>query len=190
MKIRKTTVGMRNIKTATAVILCIVLTRVLAFIGENAHFGFFESTYNFLFVRSTPLYSSLAALVAVGNTVQDSYKTGLSRIFGTFVGGAFAVLHILLNQVINKEFFYYATVFAFIVAIIYLSTAISHNEITATSGMIFLIIIFSIQDEPPLIYAVHRLIDTVGGVIVAIGVNMAVPFKGEGQGPRAEGRGL
>ncbi len=177
LKIKKATVGMRNIKTATAVILCIVLTRVFAFIGENANFGFFESAYNFLFVRSTPLYSSLAALVAVGNTIKSSYKTGLSRIIGTFVGGAFAVLHIWLNQIISKEFFYYATVFAFIVAIIFLSTALSHNEITATSGMIFLIIIFSIQDEPPFIYAIHRLIDTAGGVVVAIGVNAMIPMK-------------
>ncbi len=177
LKIKKATVGMRNIKTATAVILCIVLTRIFAFIGENAHFGFFESAYNFLFVRSTPLYSSLAALVAVGNTIKSSYKTGLSRIIGTFVGGAFAVLHIWLNQVVKNEFFYYATVFAFIVAIIFLSTALSHNEITATSGMIFLIIIFSIQDEPPFIYAIHRLIDTAGGVVVAIGVNAMIPMK-------------
>ena len=176
MKIKKTAVGMRNIKTATAVMICIIFTRILSFIGENADFGFFENAFNFIFVRSTPLYSSLAALVAVGNTIKSSYKTGLSRIIGTFFGGAFAVLHIWLNQIINKELFYYATVFIFIVAIIYLSTALSHNEITATSGMIFLIIIFSIKDEPPFIYAAHRLIDTVGGVIVALTVNKVVPF--------------
>ena len=177
MKLGKTTVGMRNIKTATAVILCIFLTRIFAFIGENADFGFFENAYNFLFVRSTPLYSALSALVSVGSTMKSSYKTGLARIFGTLVGGIFAVLHIWLTQIINKELFYYIMVFIFIVAIIYLSTALSHNEITATSGMIFLIIIFSVKDEPPFVYALHRLIDTVGGVVVAIGVNM---FKAPG----------
>lgn len=190
MKLKKTTVGMRNIKTATAVMLCIILTRVLAFIGENANFGFFEGAYDFLFVRQTPLYSSLAALVAVGSTMKESYKTGLSRILGTLMGGAFAVLHIRLTQLVNRELFYYATVFVFIVAIIYISTAISHNEITATSGMIFLIIIFSIKDEPPFIYAVHRLIDTVGGVIVAVAVNKATRTLGEGQGPRTKDRGM
>lgn len=173
----KKNIGMRNIKTACAVILCIVLTRVFAFIGDNGNLGFFEPLYTFLFVRSTPLYSCIAALVAVGNTVKDSCKTGLARISGTFVGGAFAVFHIWLNQLILNEFFYYATVFIFIVAIIYLSSALSHKEITATSGMIFLIIIFSIQDEPPFIYAVHRVIDTAGGVLVALGVNSVKPYR-------------
>lgn len=170
-------IGMRNIKTALAVILCIVLTRVFAVIGENIDFGIFQGVFDFLFVRSTPLYSAITALVAVGSTMHESYETGLSRILGTCIGGAFAVLHIWLMEIVNREMFYYFTVFVFIILIIYLSSRLFGSDITATSGMIFLIIIFSIQDEPPFIYAVHRLIDTVGGVLVAIGVNRAIPMR-------------
>lgn len=182
-------IGMRNIKTATAVILCIILTRVFAVIGENIDFGFLQWPFNFLFVRSTPLYSSIAALVAVGSTMHESYKTGLSRISGTFIGGFFAVIHLWLTEIVGEELFYYATVFVFIILIIFISSRLFGSDITATSGMIFLIIIFSVQDEPPFIYAVHRLIDTVGGVMIAIGVNRYFPIRNGWKGPGSEGKG-
>lgn len=168
---RKTTIGMRNIKTAISVIICVILTRFFAFIGENTDMGIIEPFYNFVFVRSTPLYSCIAAVVSMGTTVGETVETGLARIVGTFIGGAFAVFHLWLTDCFGSEVFYYLSVFVFIVGLIYICNLLGRGNVSAIGGMIFLIVIFSVRDEPAFVYALHRLIDTAGGVFVSFGVN-------------------
>lgn len=176
---RKTTIGMRNIKTALAVMLCIILTRVFALIGEYTDMGAAEGFYNFFFLRSTPLYSSIAAVVAIGNTVHETVEIGIARIMGTFIGGALAVLHLWITDIFTSEIFYYLSVFAFIVGLIFICNLSGQGNVSAIGGMIFLIVIFSVKDETPYIYAIHRLIDTAGGVLTAFLVNRFV-----GKAPR------
>lgn len=168
---RKMTIGMRNIKTAISVIICVILTRIFALIGENTDMGIFEPFYNFVFVRSTPLYSCIAAVVSMGSTVGETVETGLARIVGTFIGGGLAVFHLWLTEKYTGEIFYYLTVFAFIVGLIFICNLAGKGNASAIGGMIFLIVIFSSRDEPAYVYALHRLIDTAGGVLISFGVN-------------------
>ena len=170
-------IGMRNIKTAIAIMLCVSFTKLFAFISRNAYMGTFNPIFNLIFVRSEPLYSSIAALAAMGNTMNESYKAALSRVLGTFIGGIFAVIHIYLAELFNSEIIFFFLLFIFIILIILISSTFFSSDITATAGMIFLVIIFTLGDSEVGVYAFQRLVDTLGGVIVAITVNGIFPIK-------------
>ncbi len=165
---------MRNIKTALAVMLCIIISRIFTLVGEVFNMGSAQELYNFLFIRTSPLYSSIAALVCVGTTVHESVETGLGRIAATFIGGSLAVLHIRLTELFTGELFYYLSVFAFIVILIFICNLLGRGNLCAIGGMIFLVVIFSKGEEPAYVNALHRLIDTSIGVLTALAVNRYV----------------
>ncbi len=174
MKTGKMSIGMRNVKTALAVMLCIITSRLFTLLGDRFYMGAAEELYNFLFIRSSPLYSSIAALVCMGTTVHETVETGLGRIAATFIGGSLAVCHIRLTEVFTGELFYYLSVFAFIVILIFICNLFGKGNLCAIGGMIFLVVIFSAGEEPAYINALHRLIDTVTGVAIAFFVNRYV----------------
>lgn len=59
-------IGMRNIKTALSVFIC------LCFEAIN---------------QDKALFACMAAVMCVQNTIEDSMKIGISRIIGTIIGG-------------------------------------------------------------------------------------------------------
>ncbi|MDT2191533.1 FUSC family protein [Paenibacillus larvae] len=68
-------IGMRNVKTAIAVLLCILILR--------------------LFQIESPFYACIAAVITMQNTVEDSYETGINRIIGTLIGAAIGLVFVI-----------------------------------------------------------------------------------------------
>ena len=69
-------IGMRNIKTAISVFLCITL-------------------FN-LFKRDNAFYACIAAVICMKDTYENSLSIGINRLLGTFLGGLFGIITIYL----------------------------------------------------------------------------------------------
>ena len=173
-RMKKRIIGMRNLKTALCVLLCMSITAFMNFVYEFIANEDVKEIYSLLFVRDTALYSSIAAVISLQSTVSLTKKTGIIRVMGTLFGGVFAVLIIYINSFFDSVAFSLMIVFLGVIAIISLCNAINQAEYASVAAVMFLIVVFSSAETSAQIEAVHRFIDTVGGVLIALGVNRFV----------------
>ena len=71
MKLNVHRIGLRNIKTALAVAICMVIFQVIG--RENA------------------FYACIAAVICMKDTVSSSFTMGKNRLIGTIIGGLFGI---------------------------------------------------------------------------------------------------
>lgn len=138
-------IGMRNIKTAIAVFLCIV---VLKFLNMN-----------------TPFYACIAAVITMQNTVNVSFKTGLYRMVGTLIGAGVGVGFSVLspnNLVLTA---------VGIVIVIYITNLLRQKDSTSIACIVFLAVMTNLSDVTPIHYSALRVLETFVGIVIAMAVN-------------------
>lgn len=151
-------IGMRIIKSAIAVSLC-VLVNLLR--GEEG----------------MVFYSMLAALWCIQmyrtNTLNNAYQ----RIIGTVVGAVYGLIYILI--VPTKINIYslgiileIISVFISIVLVIYTTVLIRKNQASYFSCVVFLsIIVNHLNDANPYLFVWNRFLDTMIGIVIGVLVN-------------------
>lgn len=143
MKLGK--IGMRTIKTAISVSICVELSK------------FFNSDYIF--------YAAVAAVMAMQNSVSDSFKAGKNRMLGTIVGAFIGLIFAIIspgNTALSG---------IGIIIIIYICNFFNWKKSVTISCTVFLVIMLSLQDRGPVVYSLNRTFDTFLGIIVAVLVN-------------------
>jgi uncharacterized membrane protein YgaE (UPF0421/DUF939 family) len=136
---------MRNIKTALAVFICILIANI--------------------FSLESPFYTAIAAIVTMQNSVKGSFKAGKNRILGTFIGAIIGYLCAIIapgNTILCA---------LGIVAVIYICNLFKWNEAAAMGGIVFCAIMLNLGSKSPLFYSFNRLLDTLVGIIVALTIN-------------------
>lgn len=145
MKLQVKKVGMRNIKTAIAVFISIILSK--------------------LFKMEYPFYAAIAAIISMQSSVEESFRAGRNRMIGTLIGAVVGFICALINP--GNAF-----VSAIgIVIVIYLCNLLKWKESSSIGGVVFLAIMLNLKGNSPLWYSINRLFDTFLGIIVAIVVN-------------------
>lgn len=140
--------GMRNLKTALAVFLCLLLSR------------YFSLEY--------PFYASIAAIFAMENTLTNSLLAGKNRIVGTIIGAGVGLVFALMrpgDPVLSG---------VGIVVVIYLCNLFKVSKSVRIAGVVFLAIMVSLNHKNPLEYSLNRILDTVVGIAIAVAVNYVV----------------
>lgn len=101
--------GMRTIKTAIAVMLCILLFRFLN--------------------RGQPLIAALSAVFSLRQDLTTTLSFGKSRVLGNSIGGATAIIYFFMKQYFHNDFLIELLVLPALVAfIIVLSDGINNNS--------------------------------------------------------------
>ncbi len=145
MKLQK--LGMRNIKTGLAVMVCIIVSKYMV---EN------------------PMYSAVACIISMQDTVKGSFKAGFNRIKGTIIGGIVGYLSVLINPG--------GPIFCGLGAMltIYLCNLLKLNNAITVASVTFVSIHMGIIVSDPARYSIFRVIDTSIGVLVAIVINYLI----------------
>lgn len=156
MKINsKYKIGLRAIKTAIAVGICILLS--------------------FIFHREDAMFSSIAAMICIQQTYDQTFETGIHRFIGTILGGIIGYIVLKLICLVPG----YNNLFDIIISpicillVIYICNKINKQD----SVIIGCIVLISIIAQPvknlddTLIYVINRVIDTLIGIIVAMVIN-------------------
>lgn len=146
--------GMRVIKTVLAVYLCFLIN----------------------FIRDgIPFYSAIAAILCMQTDYSNSYKAGKSRTIGTFIGGVYGFLAIVFINFIGIELFtplHFLILSLFLIPIIYTSVYLKTPSASYISCVVFLsITVAHGGDSKPVIFAINRVVDTLIGIGVSLGVN-------------------
>lgn len=143
MKLKK--IGMRNIKTALSVAICVALSQ------------FFNRQYIF--------YAAVAAVMSMQNSVADSFKAGKNRMLGTIVGAIVGLICALISPG-NVVLCGVGTAI-----VIYVCDLLGWRKSVTISCTVFLLIMLSLNGRPPVQYSINRTLDTFLGITVAVFVN-------------------
>jgi uncharacterized membrane protein YgaE (UPF0421/DUF939 family) len=138
-------IGMRNLKTAFAVFICIILASIFDF--------------------DSPFYACIAAVICMQSSVFDSFTVGKNRMKGTIIGAIIGFLFALINPG-------NAILSAIgVMLIIYICNIFKSTKSISIACVVFIAIMVNLEDQSPLAYSSFRLIETFMGIIVAVLVN-------------------
>ncbi|WP_017812026.1 FUSC family protein [Paenibacillus shenyangensis] len=145
----KFAIGMRNLKTALAVLICLIISQLL-------HLEY-------------PFYAVIATIIAMENSVTNSYTVGKNRMMGTIVGAFCGLIFALIDP-------HNAILAALgIIMVIYICNLLGWNKSVSIASIVFLAIMLNLRPgESPLLYGTHRVMDTLIGIGVAVLVNYLV----------------
>ncbi|MGH1839800.1 aromatic acid exporter family protein [Enterococcus gallinarum] len=147
--------GMRTIKTAIAVMLCILLFRFLN--------------------RGQPLIAALSAVFSLRQDLTTTLSFGKSRVLGNSIGGATAIIYFFMKQYFHNDFLIELLVLPALVAfIIVLSDGINNNSGIVSGIATMLLITLSVPQGESFIFALDRVLDTFIGTLIAIFINFVL----------------
>ncbi len=146
--------GLRAIKTAIAVFLCLLLS--------------------FIFKRTDNLFACIAAIICLQPTHHKTVNSGLERLVGTLIGGIVGYLLLLMVYKLPFKEITTLSVAPFsILLVIYICNLIG----LPASVVISCIVVLSVLTWPDgninesFMYVVNRVLDTSMGIVVAMFVN-------------------
>ncbi len=149
--------GMRTLKTAIAVMLCILL------------FQFFH--------RGSPMIACLAAVFSLRQDLNTSLSFGKSRIIGNTLGGFLALLYVLAQDYFpNQNLVELMLLPLLVIIVIVVSDGINNNAGIISATATLLMISLSIPQSDSFQYAMERVLDTFI-TFIAIGLNVFLQPK-------------
>jgi len=175
--------GMRTKKTVLSVTICILifsgLTELARFVPPQDSFVY--DLLRFLLERPSPIFACIAAVIAMQSTVENSLALGNSRIIGTAIGGAVGLLLLWLDSLLLARRFHILFVALGMILVVQ-SCLLLRRKLSVPIGLVtFLVIMLTLQENNPYLYAVNRILDTTMGIGVSLAVNLIVspPKQGE-----------
>ncbi len=147
----KPKIGMRNVKTAISVFICLL---------------FFESVN-----RENPIFACVAAIICMQPTIDNSWDKGLSRIIGTIIGGLLSVFLIVIDAKLTEQFYIFLISLGIII-LIEICVFIEKKDSVVIGCVVYLSIMLTQRYEGNyILYTYDRVVDTSFGIIVALLVN-------------------
>ena len=151
-------IGMRIIKTAIAVFLCLLI--------------------DYLRGAAMPIFAPLAAILSMQRDAHESLTVAVHRVSGTVLGGLYGlgilsfITHVLIDP---HPFLQYFLIALFIIPLIYLTVLIKEPSATYISCVLYIVIVIpNIAMIPPHLFAFHRTMDTIIGILVSLLVNVCL----------------
>ncbi len=151
-------IGMRNVKTALAAMLCALI---------------------YFPIDRNPTFACIGAIFGMGGNTHQSKLGGGNRFFGTIIGGLLGMLFfsIYIHIYPDGEMRPLMLLFVFIgvVLLIISSQLIDWPGAIQPGGVMLCIILFNTPVETYVSYSLNRIVDTGIGVLVALFVNWLLP---------------
>jgi len=141
-------IGMRNIKTAISVFLCMIILNS------------FQNTSSF--------YACIAAVITMQGTVHGSFTSGKSRMVGTIIGATCG----LVLVIISPSNIFLTTLG--IIFVIYSLCFFEEKDSISIACVVFLAIMININQDSALIYSLKRVVETFLGISIAVLVNYLI----------------
>lgn len=145
-------VGYRNLKTALAVFICMVLFELS---GDK-----------------NPFYACIAAVICMKDTVESTFSMGKNRLIGTLLGGLIGVLFIfIVDNILFLQSINSLVTAVGVIGAIYLCNIIKKPGAVTICCIVFIGIMINYDGPASYSYAIGRSIDTSIGIIIAIFIN-------------------
>ena len=149
-------IGMRTIKTALAVFVCLLLYQVW---GRDGSF-----------------LAAASAIICMQDSIEKSLTSGITRFLGTIMGAVCAMLILYLDRFLVG--FYLASPYIMLLVmalgtmiIIMFCNLFKQKDAIVIGCVVYLVIVLGDGALSPFLYSANRLLDTTVGIIIAIIIN-------------------
>lgn len=148
-------IGMRMIKTAIAVAICLLI-------------------YILRGKQGAPVFSTIAAVICMQPQVENSVTVAINRIIGTLIGAVVGLLVLYVVRFIPVEYdvLYHMIISVAIIPAMYITVVLKRTGAAAMAGVVLLSVTLSDGLYPPLMGAFHRAFETIIGIVVSLAVNV------------------
>ncbi|MDR2354822.1 MAG: aromatic acid exporter family protein [Clostridiales Family XIII bacterium] len=153
-------IGMRTVKTALSVLICLTLYRFADSLGHTTNFDAF--------------LACVATVICMQDSVEKSLKSGRNRLAGTGIGALLGMIFLYIDMLLNNAYLIIAVIAFGVIVLITVCNLLRLSESVVIGCVVFLIIALEQTVDGPFISSVRRLLDTAVGVVVAIAVNRFV----------------
>ena len=150
-KIEFPKIGARNLKSALAVVVSMIVAELLGF--------------------DTPFYAAITSVVCMQDTYENSLQMGKNRFLGTVFGAILGSIGTLILSINDNVLLKVILVFVLSASVIYLCTLVKLPGAVTISCIVLLGTLLLNRDFSNYYYAFHRSVETFVGVIIAILVN-------------------
>lgn len=161
-------IGMRVIKTAVAVVLS-----YLVFVP----FGLlYREELGGVLGQAGPLYACIASIICLQSTVDQSVQLGISRLIGIGVGGVLGIATLLLGPALDNPWIKAPVLGLVCVAGLWLCLLLKRPGACVMACILpCVILITGVTGVTRYHYAVARIVETLVGLFIALGVNAVLP---------------
>lgn len=157
----KNSPGMRVVKTALAVLICLLVEHYRG--------------------SSMPYHACIATIVCMQPTLKSTFNAATDRTLGTIIAGIYAYLLAVLlisNAAMEPSSLqYYLLIGALSFPLMALMVAIKKTSSLAITVIVYLVIMLSVSATNPLAYTAERVAGTLIGIGVALLVNWLPPLN-------------
>ena len=168
-------IGMRVIKTAVAVMVSYAL---------YLPFGLtYREELGGVLGQMGPLYACIACIICTQSTLGQTFQQGISRLIGVIVGGALGTATLLLGTALENLWVKTLVLGAVCVAGVWICLLIKRPTACGMACILpCVILITGLTGATRYYYAAARIIETIVGLLIALGINAALPdHRPEGQ---------
>lgn len=169
MKVKIPTIGMRTVKTAVAVTISYLIFASVGLIYRDDLGG--------ILGKLGPLYTCITCVVCMQSSLGQSVRHGISRFLGVAIGSALGVVALAFDQtVLSHPLITALTLGVTLTIAIWLCMLIDRPAACSMACVLpCIILINEMVGIERYYYAAARIIETVLGVAVAVGINALLP---------------
>ncbi|MBU1145365.1 MAG: HAD hydrolase family protein [Firmicutes bacterium] len=166
-------IGLRNVKTAIAVLLTMLINVLLHLINPS-----------FAITWYSPFFAGIAAIYSMQSNQSSSFKQARIRSVGSIIGGIFGMSLILFYEhfMLNSMTLLYGEIFSLtvlyllvgimIIPLIYAMVLFKQNDFIFVATLTYLSVTISLRNNLPVIpFAINRISSTIIGVMITLLVN-------------------
>lgn len=166
-------IGQRNIKTAVAVLLTLMINLILYLISPE----FASKWYS-------PFFAGIAAVYTMQRENSKSFALAKIRSFGSIFGGLFGMILILVYEAVLSSFILdtygpimnmvvlYVLTAIFIMVLISILVKFRQQELVFVAALTYLSVMISLRNNLPVVpFAINRISSTIIGVLITLLIN-------------------
>ena len=153
----ETPVGMRTIKTAISIVLCLFVYQLGYALG--------------LASSSDAILACITAIICMRESMDDSRTVALQRLFGTIIGVGFGLAYSYLFFFLQNSYLQMFIIATGVIGIIVICNKAKVQEAIFLGCMAYLFIALQQGEINPLIHSISRFIATLIGLGISILVN-------------------
>lgn len=133
--------------------------------------------YQYLFKGRNPCFALIGAVYGVGSQFEEGFHNGINRLIGTIVGGVLVIPFYWLytNQPFGISDWFWLVVGLCLV--LWCNLALGADSAIQPGTVMYFVVMFTVGEERVLFYTIARILDTGGGVIIALLITILLPSK-------------
>jgi uncharacterized membrane protein YgaE (UPF0421/DUF939 family) len=150
-------IGMRTVKSALAVLVCVLIYYFAARLSIATNFDIF--------------LACTAAIICMQDSVKNSLSIGISRLQGTAIGALLGMGVLYVDLAVHNEIAHIALIVFGTVLLIAICNLLNINSAIVMGCVVFFVITLQATNADPFWSSIQRLADTAIGIAISVAIN-------------------